>query len=424
MQQALNTLPALEVPPAELLLVVIVGYILLIGPVSYLVLRRLDRRELAWVTAPILVLLFTACSYGIGVSLKGSQVIVNQLSVVLSSTSGTAATVQTYAGVFSPTRATFDMLVEADALVARTSGLGGRDVVTPTTPSSVTSTPEQGDPARLRGLEIPAAGYEFLRADAVVEHEPVLQVSWRSDEGRVIGTVTNTGDVALEDVAFISVSGGEMVGTLEPGASGTFELDEGLGQSSASDQVYGFGGFDAGDDERRRIISRRGVIDALVGFGGGLPGGVDLGGTSGGRGPFIIGWHDGDGPMPILVENQETQRYAQIAEVVTVQPELGDGEIAIGPLQMGITVETEGDVIPNGPGTVAIIEGTATWGLSLPLTASDMTVTGVEIVFGPEAVTAISDPGGFGRRATRWSCGTRAPASGRPSAIWRCSTDT
>ena len=48
MTTALANLPSLAVPSAELLLAIIVGYILLIGPLSYLVLRRLDRRELAW----------------------------------------------------------------------------------------------------------------------------------------------------------------------------------------------------------------------------------------------------------------------------------------------------------------------------------------------------------------------------------------
>src|SRR5690606_27127283 len=99
MAQALNNLPELSVPPVELLLLVIVGYILLIGPLSYLVLRRLDRRELAWVTAPILVLLFTGCSYGIGLTLKGSDVIVNQIALVRSTGAGSTASVETYAGV-------------------------------------------------------------------------------------------------------------------------------------------------------------------------------------------------------------------------------------------------------------------------------------------------------------------------------------
>ncbi|HET9901053.1 MAG TPA: hypothetical protein VFR46_08330, partial [Actinomycetes bacterium] len=393
MQGALNTLPSLDVPPAELLLAVIVAYILLIGPVSYLVLRRLDRRELAWVTAPVLVLLFTACSYGIGVSLKGSQVIVNQLAIVRSSTAGTAATVETYAGIFSPTRTTFDMLVEADALFGQLRGISGREDFIPD--SSDAAVGEQGDPARVTGLAIAAGGYEYLRADAVVAHEPMLQVTWSYEDGRIVGTVTNISDVALEDVAYISVRDGEMIGTLQPGESGEFELEAGPNQSQASDQVYGFGGFNAADEERRRIVARRGVIDALVGYGTSLPSGSELGGATGGRGPFIVGWHAGEGPTPILVEDVDPQRYAQIAEVVSIQPELGQGEVVVGPLQMGVSVSTEGDVTVSGPGTVSFIEGTATWGLSLPLAASGMTVTGVDIVFGPEALSTIQDPGGF-----------------------------
>ena len=119
MGSALGNLPSLEVPPAELLLVVIVGYILLIGPISYLVLRRLDRRELAWVTAPLLVVLFTACSFGIGTSLKGSAVVVNQISLIRTSSAGGSATVESYAGIFSPDRSTYDLTVEADALMSR-----------------------------------------------------------------------------------------------------------------------------------------------------------------------------------------------------------------------------------------------------------------------------------------------------------------
>ena len=411
MQGALNTLPALEVPPAELLLAVIVGYILLIGPVSYLVLRRLDRRELAWVTAPVLVLLFTACSYGIGVSLKGSQVIINQLAIVRSSTAGTAATAEVYAGVFSPTRTSFDMVVEADALLGQLRNQVRGDGLAPDTAGRAVV--EQGDPARLTDLAIPAGGYEFLRADAIVEHRPVVEVTWTIDGGRITGTVTNVSELTLEDVAYISAGGGEMIGTLEPGQSGQFNID-GMSQSSASDQVYGFGGFDAADEERRRIIARRGVIDALVGYNGGLPGGMELGGGSGGRGPFIVGWHLGEGPIPILAEDLETQRYAQVAEVVSVQPELGRGEIVVGPALMGISVTTEGDATHQGLGTVSIVDGSATWSLSLPITMSDLSVTGVEVVFGPDAPSTIQDPGAF---AGWWPPGylveLKDPSSGR-----------
>ena len=411
MQAALNTLPSLDVPPAELLLAVIVGYILLIGPVSYLVLRRLDRRELAWVTAPLLVILFTASSYGIGLALKGSQVIVNQVAVVRSSTAGTAATVETYAGVFSPTRGTFDLRVDADALFGELPAWGGREELVPDVQG--TATADQGQPARISDLLITAGGFEHLRADAIVEHRPVLEVAWSVEDGQLIGTATNVSDGTLEDVAYISPRGGEMIGTLAAGQSAQFELEDGGNPSSASDQVYGFGGFDATTEDRRRIIARRNVIDALVGYGGWAPGGSELGASGGGRGPFLIGWHVGDGPTPIVVEDIEAQRYGQVAEVVSVQPEIARGAVVIDPSQMSISLSTDGEATQQGPATASIGQGTATWGISLPLTASDIAVTEVDIVFGPDAMSALQDPGAF---ANWWPPGylveLRNPASG------------
>ena len=100
--------------------------------------------------------------------------------------------------------------------------------------------------------------------------------------------------------------------------------------------------------------------------------------------------------MPILVEGLQTQRYAEIAEVVGVQPELGRGEVVVGPGQMGVTVTTEGDATLSGPATISLVSGSATFGISLPVTASGIAVTGVEIVVGPDAGSTIQDPGGFG----------------------------
>ena len=49
---AVANLPSLALPPIGALLVLLAGYIVLVGPVNYLVLRWLDRREWAWVTVP------------------------------------------------------------------------------------------------------------------------------------------------------------------------------------------------------------------------------------------------------------------------------------------------------------------------------------------------------------------------------------
>lgn len=411
MLQALGNLPSLEVPPAEMLLAVIVGYILLLGPISYLVLRRLDRRELAWITAPVLVVLFTACSYGIGNALKGSDVITNQIALIRTSTAGGAATVQTYAGIFSPQRATYDLRVDADALMApvRAPNFGGPQV------RSADVVVEQGNPTQLRDLAIGVYGFEGVRADAVVDYEPTLTVSWRHEDGDLIGTVTNTGEVAISDVAYISSSTGERIGDLAPGQEEEFTVPgTNFNGSSAADQVYGFGGFDNADAEQRQIAVRRQVIDALVGYGAFMPGGMDVPG--GGRGPFLIGWRADDGPVPVQVEDLLAQRYAQVVEVLSVRRPIGTGEVTIRPAEMLNTViATEGDASSGGPGMMMIGDGSATFGVTLPLEASGMAVSELTILIGPDPGMVFSDQGGFG---AFWPPGYEAEVRNPATGEW------
>ncbi len=417
MAQALNTLPSLDVPPAELLLALIVAYILLIGPVSYLVLRRIDRRELAWLTAPLLVIVFTAASYGIGIALKGTDIIVNQIAVLRSSSGGTLATVEAYAGVYSPTRGTYDVIVEADALVAPMRA----DQFFDGQAGGARLTADQGEPARLHDLLVAARGFEYVRADAMVAHESPLVVTWSSNDGELIGTVTNVGTEPLSDVAFISSGGGEMIGDLAPGATGEFRIArEGLSQSSASDQVYGFGGFNSSDPERRQIVARRGVIDALVGYGGWMPVDAELSGY-GGRGPFVIGWRSGEGPTPIALDGVETLRFAELVEVVAIRPGVGGGSVVFGPGDMSISVATDGGATLLDSATVALggdAGASAVFSISLPLEASELEVTAIELIAGTDPGMAIVEGGAFpGLWPPGYSVEVRDPVTGEWSVV-------
>ena len=389
MSQALGNLPSLEVPAAEVLLIVIVGYILLIGPVSYLILRRLDRRELAWVTAPLLVVLFTACSYGIGSVAKGGDVIVNQISVIRSSGVGSSATVETYAGIFSPSRATYDLSVDADALVGRLRPSGFQN-------DASSSVADQGQPAYLRSLGIGVFGFEGVSAAGQVEHTPSLEIAWRAEGEDLIGTVTNIGSEPLDDVAYISQSTGEMIGPLEPGASADFEVARvNFNGSAASEQVYGFGGFDNQTEAQRQALVRRQVIDSLVGYGGIAPG-VDLGPMHA-RGPYVIAWRDTDGPMPLSVDGLDAVRSAVAVEVLSVRPLAASGEVTISPAQMSVAVtEVEGNASVIGTAVATVTDGTATFTIGLPLEAAGMAVTELELLAGPDPAMAIGEQGGFG----------------------------
>jgi hypothetical protein len=385
MTQALANLPSLAVPPPGLLLAVIVGYILLIGPLSYLVLRRLDRRELAWIVAPILVIVFSGISYGIGASMKGTQIIVNQIAVVRSSSDGTAASVSTYAGIFSPTRATYDLTVRADALL---SALPGTNIDPTTGAPLVGYATEQGDPAHLRDLPVSVFGLQAVRAETVIPYTPSLRVTWAIRDAALEGRIVNDAATPIDDVAVIGGTGGVMVGDLAPGAGKSFRLPlSNLNGVPASQQVYGNFGFDSATPEQRQIQVRRQVIDALVGYGGAFP--VKAGGVSGGidRGPFVIGWQADAAPVEVELDNQQIRRYAQAVEVLSGQPTLGPGTVTLSPSQLGSeVVETAGEASQSQPGFVTLGNGEVTFRLSLPLEAIGLTPSRVTII-------AASDPG-------------------------------
>jgi hypothetical protein len=396
MTQALASLPSLDVPPAELLLAVIVGYILLIGPISYLVLRRFDRRELAWLTAPLLVIIFSACSYGIGSSLKGSEVILNQINLVRVAAGGSAASVEAYAGLFSPNRATYDLTVKADALLAT---LNTSNFQPQPQSNQLAYVTDQGNPAHLRGLDVSVFGFQSVRADAVVDYQPSLQVEWRVRERGIEGTVTNAGSVEIEDVTIIGQNTGTLIGNLKPGESKDFSgTPANLNGGSVSDQVYGFNNFDPSSQADRSLMTRRAVIDSLVGFGGefAVKGGASSSlGLDGG--PFVLGWRSDPGPIEITVDDRVVQRYDQTVEVISGRPTFGPGPVRIEPAQISTRiVSTDGDASVQQPGFVSLGNGEVVFSLGLPLEASGLAPTKVTLLTAPDPSIILGNQGNPG----------------------------
>ena len=80
-----------------------------------------------------------------------------------------------------------------------------------------------------------------------------------------------------------------------------------------------------------------------------------------------------------------------------MRPTLGPGEVEIDPPQMAVAVlSTEGDATNGGPGSVMLGDGSVTYSIALPLDATDMAVSELEILVGPDPSMVLGDQGGFG----------------------------
>ena len=260
---AVSQLPALALPPIDGLLALLAGYIVLIGPANYLVLRRLDRREWAWVTMPILIAVFAVGAYAFGAALRGLDVIVNEVAIVRGAPDATEGTAQVYLGVFSPSRGTYQVEVGGGALLAST--LTG-DFVSGGETAALDIV--QGDPARVRDLVVGFGSLRTLRAEAATS-VPRIQASLRLDGGTLKGELRNLSDETIERPAIVLGSSVVVIDDLEPGEGSTVSLPitaNPFGQS-LSDRILGtlfFGDPTRTDDGSQRNTVRHFVIDQLT----------------------------------------------------------------------------------------------------------------------------------------------------------------
>ena len=82
LSDAVMRAPALDAPGADVVGLFLLAYVLILVPINYLVLKRLDKKEWAWVTVPALVVVFAVTTYGVGYAAKGNAVFVNRAAVV------------------------------------------------------------------------------------------------------------------------------------------------------------------------------------------------------------------------------------------------------------------------------------------------------------------------------------------------------
>ena len=302
---AVSQLPSLALPPITGMIVLLGAYILLIGPVNYLVLRRLDRREWAWVTMPVLILAFTAGAFGFGAALRGNDVIVNEVAIVSGAPGATDGSAQVYVGIFSPSRGRYQVSVPGGALLSSPINdfFGGQGGV------STQLDVLQGDPARVRDLAVGFGSLRAIRAETPVT-VPLIETNLRLEDGRLLGTVRNLSNERLEKPAVVLGGTVANLEDLEPGGEATVDVrvQNNLFGQSLSDKVVGqiFFGDGRPNADTAALFIRHSMVDQLTydpNFGST--------GQLTNEGPVVLAWSSRD-LLHVEIENQEPRRLGNV----------------------------------------------------------------------------------------------------------------
>jgi hypothetical protein len=352
--QALNSLPALDLPSLLVIGILVLAYVLFVGPINYFVLRALNHRALAWVTVPLIAIVASAGAFGTGLFTKGRSVQTNQVSIIHLEPGWDHAYVESYTGVVTPTRGDYEVnLTGGEPLVGPIFNNGGfvgpnPDLIRVSVDSNSVVLPNM-TAFVLRGFA----------TEGVVD-TPKLVATAQFANGKLTGTIRNDTTTAFTDAVVLAGDSYQLLKALAPGASATFEVTPKVlnvtGGPPTIATIYGnyyngpqFSAPTAADLQGQQKSSILSLI-ASGSFSGFNPAVT----------PMVVAW--------------TAQPYEQISvggslphatALTAVALPIIVGEIGAGTVQAGMIVsrytDMEGDSQPSTPGAMTTTNGTVTY---------------------------------------------------------------
>ncbi|MBZ0308247.1 MAG: hypothetical protein K8I82_19435, partial [Anaerolineae bacterium] len=218
---AVSNVTGFNLPSVIQLTLFLIAYIGLIGPLNYIILNYLGRRELAWFTIPVLIIIFTITAYYTGFSLRGDDVTVNQVNVIQIWPGQEKARVDSSVGILSPRRTTYDVMIEGMSLRTlpdNTDAIGASQV-------DIT----EGLEYVAEDIPVDAAILTTFATSGYVDSpslsgEAVWEIGRRDYTATVAGSVTNTMDVDLKDAVILAYDTYYNLGDLAAGETAEFEI--------------------------------------------------------------------------------------------------------------------------------------------------------------------------------------------------------
>lgn len=261
-------------PSPWLVLALMVAYIAVIGPLNFLLLRRLRRVELAWVTTPLIAFATLGLTYGGSVALRGPEARVVQVAIVQGFEGGATGQATAFFGIFSPTRRSYRLDFAPESLITPSS-LGSFEVdpLTVRRDATSSSVPE---------LLIDVGALRSMMVEQMVGDVPQVESDLRVEGGFLRGQVRLGGDVPLRDAQIIVGAASGSIGDLQPGMAAPVDL-----RLNQQNFPFEFQSSDAG------LVYRNQVLTSLFGFDRfslGNPSVQSQQGHPDTRGVYLLGW--------------------------------------------------------------------------------------------------------------------------------------
>ena len=219
----LQNLLAHAPPSPWLLLVLLLGYLIILGPVRFLLVRWRKRRDWNWRIVLSSIVIFSLLSYGLAIQQKGAAILSNRVSIIQLNQGGSSAYITTYLGTFVLDQGDYQVHIPGNGLIQPSSDQQFNNGSSADSEPITTIIPGQnGTEVNLQGVNFSTVSSLLSEQDLKMPGGITAQLTLAS--GTLIGTVTNRLSYSLRDVYVLMNNNFVRIGDLLAGQSAQVHL--------------------------------------------------------------------------------------------------------------------------------------------------------------------------------------------------------
>jgi hypothetical protein len=200
-----------QAPPFSTIALFLGAYLIAVVPLQYIVLRRLDKREWAWGTTPLLAFGFAAGAYFVGNQGRERAVTYNCAAVIETGAGQKTGAAVARFGLYSPTRATYSLAAPTTDTVFFSSVGDQPSLESKQLPGKATRLPDFSVPQwAMRSVSLHTTNLSLGNG---------IEAQLKREGELLTGTITNNTGALLENVQVYYGGGRALFATLSPGQS-------------------------------------------------------------------------------------------------------------------------------------------------------------------------------------------------------------
>ncbi|MBV9258622.1 MAG: hypothetical protein JO215_11445 [Ktedonobacteraceae bacterium] len=207
-------------PPNWLILVLLLGYVAVLGPIRLLLVHFLKKRDWSWRIALSTIVIFSALSYTLALQQKGTSVVSSSISILQLAqpdTTGTPAHTTTYVGVYLPNQGNFQVNVPGRSLVQTYTESSSQGL-----PATMVAAENETN-VKLQGINTWSLRTLVTKQDRHLPGSIIPHLTFQSNN-LLRGTVTNSLPYALNNAYLLISNHFQSLGNMAPGETRSVSL--------------------------------------------------------------------------------------------------------------------------------------------------------------------------------------------------------